>query len=217
MTFPMPTFTPYLPFKWCYNVGSGTSITVPSCVKANSIIIWSAVRTSNQAFPSGPSGFTQITGTGYTGVDGYFNYAVWYKVATGSETTLSTGGTEASIIVIVINPGGNWTYSDHPINSVDNNSPYSISSPCSTYALSPLSPYYPAILIQVAMWANIPGSSVITDQLFSPYDALMVENGDNHSVGFKYFSKNAVDTTITGTIPSSTFSSELSGVIRLYR
>jgi hypothetical protein len=217
MTFPMPTFTPYLPFKWCYNVGSGTSISVPSCVKANSIIIWSAVRTSNQAYPSGPSGFTQVSGTGYTGGGEYYNYCIWYKIATGSETTLSTGGSEASIIVIVINPGGNWTYSDNPINIVDTSSPYSISSGCSTYALSPLPPYYPAILLQLAMWANVPGSTAISDPVMSPYPCISVTNGDNHTLGFKYFSKNSVDTTITGTIPSSTYSAELSGVVRLYR
>jgi len=216
MTFPMPTFTPYLPFSWCYNTGSGTSISVPSCVKANSIILFSAVRTSSQAYPSYPSGFTTIGGAG-SGPTPYINYAVSYKQASGSETTLSTGANEQSMIVIVINCHSAFTYVDYPYQDNDIATSFSATVPCTTYPNSPLPPYYPAPLIVVGTFFNYPGSSAISNNVFSPSSVNMVSNGSNHSMGFKYFSKNPVDTTVSSTLPGSVLQLQSSVLLRLYR
>jgi len=214
MTFPMPTFCPAPSFSWCYTTGSGTSISVPSCVRANSIIFFSAVRTYSQAYPTYPSGFTQIEGSG--GSSPYYNYSTSYKLADGSETTLSTGADEATMIVIVINVKQQFSYVRYVDQQFDSSSPFSTVAHTTTYATSPLSPHYPSPLIVVTSFWNLNGSSLITDITFGATDTHVVNNGNNHFLGFKYISKNPTDLTITSTIPSS-HQVQYSAIIQLYR
>lgn len=162
-------------------------ITVPGTVQAGDLIVLSDLASDGEgAVLVTPSGFTNWINL--TGVDGFARLAVSYKIATGSETTLTTmdGNDYLDKILAVFRP-------DVPITTVTASTPTSQSTAGNPSAQNIVATSGNLPLIAFGFYA---GFNAINPRTMSPAATAELSNSTLHFLKYQLQNSSLADVTI---------------------
>lgn len=173
-------------------VSNGSTIAIPSgCVAGDLLVLLDVANASTSTIPSSvtPSGFTNLANLGVTGTTS-MRAALWYRLATGSETTLTgLNGTGDNSKVLLCFSGGISSVAPSTVNNQG-----TTGNPSNQTVIA--SSGTPPLIVIGAFGAS--GSVVTASRAMSPAGTyLEPASGDNASLGYKIYASAPANNTVS--------------------